>query len=147
MTVFWVVCAHFFFLKPFYNTPYENRYFLTPEICLKNNSEQIANHISVICILSLSPQKSQRAKSKLHLHSNRFNLNQHSPDVAKNYNIVLLFLFVNKNSIKIIYLAPSFYKNKKFFGGPGGGFTKKPPGKKINHLAPYLIVHRFRRVL
>jgi hypothetical protein len=31
-TVFWVVCAHFFFLKPFYNKPYGNRYFLTPKI-------------------------------------------------------------------------------------------------------------------
>jgi hypothetical protein len=39
LTVFWVISAHFFFMKPLYNVPYGNRYFLTPEICLKKKDE------------------------------------------------------------------------------------------------------------
>jgi hypothetical protein len=56
-----VICW-LFFLKSFYNEDYENRYFLTPGICLKNISEQIATYIPVTCCLSLAEQKSQRAK-------------------------------------------------------------------------------------
>ena len=47
-TVFYALCAHFYPSKVFINGPHRIRYFLTPEICLKNKGEPKANKMSTL---------------------------------------------------------------------------------------------------